>query len=58
MVDESVDLFRLIGVNHQTGTLVRQQQIFILIDNVQFGLEEGEKEIFLIGLVKELVIDI
>ena len=58
MVDEGVDFLRLVGVNHQAGALVRQQQIFILVYNVQLGLEESEKEIFPVGLVKELVIDI
>ena len=38
--------------------LVHQQQVFVLVDDIQLGLEHREKEIFLIGLVKELVIDV
>ena len=58
MVDEGVDLLRLVGVDHQAGALVHQQQVLILVDDVQLGLEHRQKEIFLIGLVKELIIDI
>ena len=58
VIDEGVDLFRLVSVDGHTGTLVHQQQIFfVLVDNIQLGLEHREKEIFLIGLVKELIID-
>ena len=58
VVDEGVDLLRLVGVDHQAGALVHQQQVLILVDDVQLGLEHRQKEIFLIGLVKELIIDI
>ena len=58
MIDEGVDLFRIVSVDGHTGTLVHQQQIFVLVDNIQLWLEHREKEIFLIGLVKELIIDV
>ena len=58
VIDEGVDLFRLVSVDGHTGTLVHQQQIFVLVDNIQLWLEHREKEIFLIGLVKELIIDV
>ena len=58
IIDEGVDLFRLVSVDGHTGTLVHQQQIFVLVDNIQLWLEHREKEIFLIGLVKELIIDV
>ena len=58
MVNKGIDLFRLVGVNHQSGPLVRQEEVFVLVDDVQPGLEDGEKEIFFLGLVKELVVDI
>ena len=51
VVDEGVDLFRLVGVDHQAGALVHQEEVFILIDDAQPGLEDGEEEIFLFGLV-------
>ena len=47
MVDEGVDLFRLVGVDNQPGALVEQHQVLVLIDDVQLGLEEGQEEIFL-----------
>ena len=58
VVDEGVHLFRLVGVYHHAGRLVHQQQVLILIENVQPGLEEGEKGVLLGGLLKELVVDI
>ena len=58
VVDEGIDFFRFVRMDGHTGTLVHQQQIFVLVNNVQLGLEHGEKEIFFIGLVKELIIDV
>ena len=58
MVNEGVDLLRFIRVDGHTGPLIRQQQIFVLVDNIQLRLEYGEKQIFLIGLVKKLVINV
>ena len=58
VVDEGVDLLRLIGVDHQTRPLVHQQQILVFVHDVQLGTEHGEKDVFLRGLVKELVVDI
>ena len=43
---------------HHAGALVHQQEVFVLVDDVQLGLEHREKEIFLIGLVKELIVDV
>ena len=58
MVDKGVDLLRLVSVDGQAGALVHQQQVIVLVDDIQLGLEHREKEIVLIGLVKELVIDV
>ena len=58
MVDEGVDLFRFVCVDHQAGPLVHQQQILIFIDDIQLGGKEGEEHVFLRGLVKKLVVDI
>ena len=58
VVDEGIDLLRLVGVDHHAGALVHQQQILILVDDVQPGLEHCQEHVFLRGLVKELVIDI
>ena len=58
VVDEGVDLLRLVGVNHQTGALVQQHQILVLVDDIQAGAEQGEEQIILPGLVEELVVDV
>ena len=58
MVDQGVDLLCLVGVDHQAGALVQQQQILVLIHDVQAGLEQGQEKIVLPGLVKELVVDV
>ena len=58
VVDEGVDLLRLVGVDHQAGPLVQQQQILVLIHDVQAGLEQRQEKIVLPGLVKELVVDV
>ena len=58
VVDEGVDLLSLVGMDHQAGAFVRQQQVLVLIDDVQPGLEQGEEHVFLRGLVKELIIDV
>ena len=49
MVDEGVDLLRLVGVDHQTGALVQQHQILVLVDDIQAGAEQGEEQIILPG---------
>ena len=48
----------LVGVDHQAGPLVQQQQILVLIHDVQAGLEQRQEKIVLPGLVKELVVDV
>ena len=58
VVDEGVDLLRLVGVDHQTGALVQQHQILVLVDDIQAGAEQGEEQIILPGLVEELVVDV
>ena len=58
MVDEGVDLLRFISVDDHAGALVHQQQVLVLVDDIQHRLEYRQKEIFLVGLVKELVVDI
>ena len=58
MVDEGIDLLRLVGVNHQTGALVQQHQILVLVDDIQAGTEQGEEQVILSGLVEELVVDV
>ena len=58
MVEEGVHLLRLVGVDHQPGPLVRQQEVLVLVEDVQPGLKEGEKEVVLPGLVKKLVVDV
>ena len=58
VVDEGVHLLRLIRVDHQSGTLVRQEDILVLVQNIQTGLEEGEEQVVLPGLLKKLVVDV
>ena len=58
MVDEGVDFLRLVGVDHQPGPLVHEKKVLVLVDDAQPGLENGEEEIFLFGLVKELIVDV
>ena len=58
VVDEGVDLLRLVGVDHKALGLVRQEQVFVLVDHGQAGLEQGEEHILLGGLVEELVVDV
>jgi hypothetical protein len=58
VVDEGVDLLRLIGVDHHAGPLVRQKEVLVLIEDLQFGLEEGKEEIVLPGLVEKFVVDV
>ena len=58
MVDERVDLLRLVGVHHHALGLVRQQQMLILVHHRQPRLEQRQEHILLRGLVKELVVDV
>ena len=58
VVDESVDFLCLIGVDHYAGPLVDQEEVFVLIDDVQLGAKQREKDVFLGGLVKKLIVDI
>ena len=58
MVDKGVDFFRFVGMDHQSGTLIYQQQIFVLVHDIQLGIEQGQKHVFLRGLVKKLIVDI
>ena len=44
--DEGVDVLVLVGVDHQAGPLVHQQDVLVLVDDVQLGLEDGQKGIF------------
>ena len=47
VVDEGVHLLRLVGVDHHSLRLVRQQQVLILIHHRQPGLKQRQKQIFL-----------
>ena len=59
MVDEGSAVFGpVVGVYCQTRTLVYQQNVFILVDDVQLGGCHGEVGVVLPGLVEEFVIDI
>ena len=59
MVDERVDFLRFVGVDRLSRTLVRQQDVFVLVDNPHFRLKAFKEQIFLFfALAKERVIDI
>ena len=59
MVNQCVDLFRFIGVDHQPRTLVHQQQVFVFIHHVELRVERGEEFILLrVRPLKKLVIDV
>ena len=58
VVDEGVDFFRLVGVDHHSGALIHHQQVFVLVYDVQLRAEQCEEHVFFRGLVKKLVVDI
>ena len=58
MVDEGVDLLRLVGVADQALALVRQKEVLILVDDGKVGFKNGEEAILHRGLVKEIVIEV
>ena len=58
VVDESVDLLRLVGVYHQPRPLVQQHQVLVLVHDGETGLEKRQEQIVLTGFVEELVVDV
>ena len=58
MGDEGAHLFVLVRVAQQARPFVEQHQVFILIDDVQVGLEDAQKGVLLPGLLEELVVDV
>ena len=48
----------LVRVDHQSRALVHQQEVLVLIDNVQLGLEDRQKGVLRGGGVKKLVVDV
>ena len=47
VVDEGIHLLRLVGVDHHSLGLIRQQQVLILVHHRQVRLEQRQKQIFL-----------
>ena len=45
-------------VAQHAGLFVRQQDVFVLVDDAQLGIRHGEVGVVLPGLVKKLVVDI
>ena len=58
VVDEGVDLLRLVGVADQALALIGEKNVLILVDDGKVGFENGEEAVLLRGLVKELVVDV
>ena len=56
--EEGVYTLALVGVNHQARTLIQQQDVFVLIEDIQPGLVERQKGVLQGGFVKKLVVDI
>ncbi len=53
VIDEGVDLLRLVSMDYQARALVQQHQVFVLIYDVRLGLNRVRKQIVLPGLVKD-----
>ena len=56
--DQSIDILMLVRMAEQAGAFVAQEQVFILVDDIQLGLENRQESIVLPGLVKELIVDV
>ena len=56
--DEGVDVLPLVRVDQQAGALVHQEDVLVLIDDVQLGLEDGEEGVLRGGGVEELIVDV
>ena len=55
---KGVDLLLFVRVDHQTGPLVHQQDMFVFKQNMQIGLVKGQKRVFRRGGLEKLVVDI
>ena len=59
MIDKRPSILRtIVGMNRQPRTLIHQQDVFILVDNVQLGSRHRQVSIVLPGLIEELIINI
>ena len=56
--DEGVDPLPLVGVDHQPRPFVDQEQVLILIEDVQLGLEHRQEGVLRGGGVEKLVVDV
>ena len=45
-----------VGVGHQAGTLVRQQQVFVLVEDVQLGPDLREEGVLPAGLLEQRIV--
>ena len=58
MVNQCVDLLRLVRVDDQPRPLVEEHQVLVLIDDVEARLPQREEEVVLLRLGEEFVVDI
>ena len=58
MGEQGIDPLLVVGVDHQTGPLIQQEQVLILVHDVKLGLEHGEKRVLPAGRLKKLVVDV
>ena len=58
MVDERIDLLPLVGVDDHSGGLIKQHDVFILIDDMQPWVDDREIDVLLARRFKELVVEV
>ena len=59
VVDKGTAVLRaVVGVDSQPRPLIRQQNVLVLVDDVQFGVGHGEEGVVLSGLVEKFVVDV
>ena len=59
MVNEGPAVFRAVmGMNGDTGTLVHQENVFVLVNDVELRRGDGEIGVLLRRRVKEFIVDV
>ena len=59
LVDEGPAILRsVVGVHRQPGTLIHQQNVLVLIDDVQLGSRHGQIGVILPGCIEKLIVDV
>ena len=58
VVDERVDLLPLVGMDDHSGGLIKQHDVFILIDDMQPWVDDREVDVLLARRFKEFVVEV